>query len=101
MVPPPLAWVPDLASSLERALGTGVHVKINPTVNPLLFKLQFDFSEAQPGERMGMIWNLIQQYAAKNETVPQGNVSIEDRSLTTQVAVKRRLGLPRNARPWG
>lgn len=70
-----------------------------PTVNPLVYTIKFTFGEPISGKRMMLVWNLFQQYAAKNDTVPQGKVESDGPKMTTQVVIKRRLGLPRNEHP--
>lgn len=101
MVPPPLAWLPSFCSSMGGALGTSVSFDLQTTVNPLVYIVKFNFGEPISGKRMMLVWNLYQQYAAKNDTVPQGKVESEGNSMTTKVAIKRRLGLPRNEHPAG
>lgn len=84
---------------MEGALGTSVSFEVNKTVNPLVYTVKFTFGEPVSGKRMMLVWNLYQQYAAKNDAVPQGKVESEGTSLTTRVIIKRRLGLPRNEHP--
>lgn len=97
--PPPLAWLPGFALSMGGALGTSVLFDARPTVNPLVYVIKFTFGEPISGKRMMLVWNLFQQYAAKNETIPQGKVESDGPKMTAHVVIKRRLGLPRNEHP--
>lgn len=97
--PPPLAWVPGLAASLQRALDCSVRAEVHPTVNQLLYKVKFTFSERQKPLQMNGIWNIFQQYAAANDAVPQDKLDITGADLTVLVGVKRRLGPPKKEIP--
>jgi hypothetical protein len=96
---PPLMWIPDLADSLGRALGCAATYQVHSTVNPLMYTIVFDFSEPQESKYLLQVWNLIQMYAAKNDSVTR-NVKIEPRSVHAEIGVKRRLGPPRTSKPW-
>lgn len=84
---------------MEGATGQRLKVRVGTTVNPLVFTIRLDFSEPIAGKNMLLVWNLFQMYASKNETVPKGKAAIGNRSLLTEVVVKRRLGPPRNKHP--
>ena len=99
LLPPPLRWVESFLESIGQAIGSGVEVEIEKTVNPLVFNIKVTFGELIAGPRMMHIWNIFQQYASKNDTLPQGKVSISPRTMAIQVVVKRRLGPPRNEKP--
>lgn len=97
---PPLMWVPDVSDSMSRALGTACSYEVRSTVNPLMYRIVFSFGERQSGKQMLLLWNVVQQYAAKNDAAPQGKVESEDgRRLAVDIVVKRRLGPPRNEQP--
>lgn len=98
---PPLAWLPSFAFSLGGALGTSINYTIEQTINPLIYAVKFTFGEPISGKRMMLVWNLYQQYAAKNEAFPQGKVEVEGKSMTTTLGIKRRLGAPRDEHPLG
>ena len=98
---PPLAWVPGFTHSLSGAIGTSVSHKIETTQNPLIFKITLQFGESISGKRFMLMWNLFQQYAHKNESIPQGKLEKEGNKLTALVGVKRRLGLARDEHPLG
>jgi len=83
------------------ALDTSVNITCTPTINPLVFTVRFQFGEQISGKRMLLVWNLYQQYAAKNGAMPQGKLEREGNTLTTSIATTRRLGLPRNEHPLG
>lgn len=99
MFPPPLAWLPSYAKSMQTALGCSVDVQVRPARVPLLYRVVFTFGEPLSGWAMMQTWNLFQMYAATNDCVPQGRVEREGRSLTVEVATKRRLGEPRDDHP--
>ncbi|TXH11234.1 MAG: hypothetical protein E6R04_02875 [Spirochaetes bacterium] len=98
-LPPPLAWLPSFANSLSGAIDSPVQVECTQSVNPLVYIVKFRFGEKVTGKRMMLVWNLYQQYAAKNDSIPQGRVETEGNTLTTTIIVKRRLGPPRNEHP--
>jgi hypothetical protein len=99
MFPPPLMWVPGFCASIGRALDGGVSSTLERTVNPLVYRITFDFGEELSGKRMLLVWNIFQQYAAANRSHPQGRVEREGRKLTVTVAVERRLGPPMEEDP--
>ena len=102
MNPPPLSWVPSFSDSLSRALGCSVQQQLHATVNPLVYKLEIHFSEPQPPKRLGLIWNLLQMYAAANDAVAEyrWQAPQEPGRLVVRLAMKERLGLPKDVRPW-
>lgn len=81
------------------ALGGDVRYELRKTVNPLVYKITFYFPDALTGQQMLLVWNLLQQYAAKNEAIPQGKVEKEGARLTASVIIRRRLGLPKAEHP--
>src|SRR5688572_18159150 len=95
-LPPPLVWLTGFSQSLGGALGSRVDYEVRPSVNPLVYIVKFTFNEPISGKRMLLAWNLFQQYAAKNDSIPEGRVEKEGNSMTAKIIVKRRLGLPRN-----
>jgi len=98
-LPPPLAWLPGFANSLSGAIDTPLQIECTQSVNPLVYIVKFRFGENVTGKRMMLVWNLYQQYAAKNDAVPQGKVESEGKTLTTSIIIKRKRGLPRNEHP--
>jgi hypothetical protein len=84
---------------MSAALGTTVDAQVQRTVNPLLFRIRFRFGEHQDGRRLMMVWNLFQRFAHRNNSTPQGRVETEGKGLTVEVAVKERLGKPRDRHP--
>jgi hypothetical protein len=93
-------WVPGVSDSMARALGTSCTYEVKSTVNPLIYTVVFTFGEKQPGKQMLLLWNVVQQYAAKNDAVPKGKVYSNDGTkLAVDVILKRRLGPPRNEAP--
>lgn len=71
-------------------------------MNPLTYKLELRFGEPQSPKLQGMIWNLLQQYAAANNTVPQYRWQqlTEPGRMVVKLLVKERLGLPKDVVPW-
>ena len=100
VLPPPLAWLPDVADSLSRALGCSVSYQLRPTVNALVYILVLRFSAPQEPRFTGQVWNLIQMYAARNDAIPQG-VESEPLEMRISIGMKRRLGPPKREAPWG
>lgn len=98
-VPPPLAWLPSLADSMERALGFRVRVDLHPTVNPLVYTVKFFFEDSVPSKLSLKLWNLVQQYAVKNDCVPEGKVMLTPFLMVVRIVVKRRLGMDKNETP--
>jgi hypothetical protein len=99
VLPPPLAWLDGFIHSIGGALGQRVIYNVESTVNPLLFRAHIKFSEKVSGKNLMLVWNLFQMYAAKNGSVPKGKASESEYSLTAEVVIKRRLGLPRKKHP--
>ncbi len=98
-MPPSLAWIPSFCHSLSGALDASVSAKINPTVNPLLYKIQIQFGQPLSGSSKVLIWNLFQIFAAKNDVVPQGKLDTSPTLIEVQVILKQRLGFPKNRHP--
>lgn len=71
------------------------------TVNPLVYKVRISFGDLLSGKQMLLVWNLFQQYAAKNEAIPQGRLEQEGSQMTSPVIIRRRLGIPRDEHPAG
>lgn len=98
-LPPPLRWIDSFITSIGEAIGSGIAIELEKTVNPLVYDFTLHFEELIAGPRMLQIWNMLQQYAAKNETIPQGKVAIGPFSMRVKLVVKRRLGPPRDEKP--
>lgn len=99
VLPPPLAWVPNFALSMSRAVGCKVEFKLNSSVNALMYKLSFFLSEPQSNKTMLLFWNALQQYAAKNHTVLSDKATLLATGLLTTVSIPRRLGQPMDEVP--
>ena len=99
MTPPTLAWLQGFCHSLGGALDCSVTYGVEGTVNPLVYKVKVQFSEALNGQRLMLVWNLFQKYAAKNDVAPQGKTEGWGRELIFSVATKRRLGPARDEHP--
>jgi hypothetical protein len=99
MVPPPLAWIPNFALSMSRALGCKVEYTLNSSVNALMYKLSFFLSEPQNNKTMLAVWNALQQYAAKNDAVLSDKATLIATGLLTTISMRRRLGLPMDEVP--
>jgi hypothetical protein len=95
---PPLMWVPNVSDSLSRALGCLVSYDVRPTVNPLLYTIAFHFSTPQEPKYLVQIWNLVQMYAARNDSLTS-TVEMSPLELRASIGVKRRLGPPRTSTP--
>ena len=81
------------------ALGCAVSARVNPTRVPLVHQVVFDFGEELSGWAMMRVWNLFQMFAAYNDCSPQGRLDSGARKMIVEVAVKRRLGEPRDDHP--
>lgn len=99
LTPPPLAWLNGFIHSIVGALGSGVSFSVNKTINPLVMRIKLSFQEPVAGKNLVLVWNLFQMYASKNDCIPQGKASEGDRSLITDVVIKRRIGIPVNKHP--
>jgi hypothetical protein len=102
---PPLAWLPEFTASISRALGQEMQLEIKPSVNPLMYTAIFRWGTPISLTRANELWNYFQQWATNNDCIPVGSIQMDDRETTTKlvigIAVKRRLGAPKNNRPWG
>ena len=88
-----------LVESMSRATGAKVQFRLDPTVNPLTYKLTLHFSEVQSGKQLLLLWNLLQQYAARNDAVLSQKAQLEPARIITTVLLRQRLGLPRSDVP--
>jgi hypothetical protein len=86
---------------MSGALGCQVSMTAEPTVNPLVHRVKATFSEPLSGKNLMLVWNLFQQYAAKNDVIPQGKMEGWGKELVMNVALKRRLGPPKDDHPAG
>ena len=84
---------------MARALGSPVTVTTKPTVNPLVYCVEITFSESLPHKVMLPLWNVAQQWMAKNDAGPSGKADLSPTMLRFNVAVKQRKGLPKNNTP--
>jgi hypothetical protein len=98
-VPPPLAWVPHFCDSTGRALDLKLAYEIRSAGTPLMYVVHIRWPEPIEPKFYMSVWNLFQIWAWKNETIPQSSPLHAPFSMSITVAVKRRLGLPREDHP--
>ena len=72
---------------------------VRPTVNPLVYIVRVSWTERVPGNITLQVWNLLQKWLVKNDCSPNGNVDTQSTSIAVQVAIKRRLGNPKDESP--
>lgn len=96
---PPLSWVPSFCDSISRAIDEPVTFIVLPTANPLIFNLKMSFSQTPKPSMTGKIWNILQAWAAKNDSYTHGGWRRDKRVLEVCVGVKRLLGKKRDDKP--
>jgi hypothetical protein len=104
-LPPPLAWLESFVGSLGRALGQKMGFESSSTVNPLVYKVRLRWEDPLSPTTANLLWNHLQGWAAMNECIPTGKVSLEGPGdtvlyLEASIIIKRRLGAPRNDVSW-
>jgi len=72
---------------------------VQPTVNPLVYKVTVTWPEKVAGSLSNQVWNLMQMWMTTNDCVQNGGVILTGTSLTAQIIVKRRMGNPKNESP--
>jgi hypothetical protein len=72
---------------------------VRTTVNPLVYIITVSWQETVPGTIALLVWNLLQIWLTTNDCAPNGGVGTSGTSITAQVAVKRRMGDPKNESP--
>lgn len=100
-LPPPLRWLESFRQSSERALGQEIIVDVEPTINPLVHRVSIRWSEPLNGNLVMHTWNLLQEWAAKNDCAFDGHTE-KDKGFTylrVKVVTKRRLGPPKDIAP--
>jgi len=98
-VPPPLEWVRSFSQSIERATDTEIQFQIRDTVNPLIKRVVFEFSNTISGPVFLNIWNLFQKYAHANDAVPRGKLELSMRTMVAEVIIKAKKGPPKDVSP--
>jgi hypothetical protein len=101
MVPPPLAWIPSFAASVQHATGSTITYDIQKTVNPLVLRVTIGFQERVSGKSVMLVWNLFQMFAASNDCIMKGKKMDAGHQLVAEIVTKQRLGIPRNTHPVG
>ena len=96
---PGLAWLESFTASISTATGSAISHTVQDTVNPLIKTVTLKLSEPVSGKILLNIWNLFQKYAAANETYPTKYRKEPDK-IIVEVAIKQRLGQPKDSRPW-
>ena len=99
MLPPSLAWIPDVTDSLGRASGTPASFETRKGVNQLVYTVRIHFTHALPSKSRMLVWNIIGMYAAKNDCVMVGSPTFSALDVRFDVGMKRRLGLERKSAP--
>lgn len=92
-------WLPSVTGSLSRALGCQASFEAKTGVNPLVYTVDFIFGEEQQPKRVGMIWNLVQMYAARNDAHAKEVLLIPPSRLRVIILLKRRIGPPKAETP--
>jgi hypothetical protein len=64
-----------------------------------MYTVRVNFGEKPIPKNKSTIWNLIQMYAAKNDSIIQGKSLFSGTYLVFTVGVKRRMGPPREDDP--
>lgn len=110
MSPPGLAWLESFRHSTGAALDQGIITRVHPSVNPLVYRVRVDLQEPVKPETGLQIWNLFQQWAAKNGCTPSGRVEMREVphpasgesfsfGFSVDVHLKERLGFPKDEYP--
>jgi hypothetical protein len=99
-LPPPLQWLPAFSESVGRAVGQDVTLRLEPTVNPLVYTLKLSWKEPLGGKIVGGVWNLFEKWAVKNDAATSGGVEVSTTGMRMSVVAKRRNGPSKNETPW-
>ena len=99
--PPSLDWLDGFVESTSFALDSSISCRVNHTANPLVYNVELTFGEELSGERMLMVWNIFQKWAARNGAQPISRVARDAKCAVVSLAVKSRSGIPKNDHPAG
>lgn len=106
MTPPGLAWLTSFSLSTGAALDQPILVEVTKTVNVLVYKVTLKWEEPIDPLHGLMVWNLLQKWAARNDSVLKGPIKFLkrrdrdlDRGISVEVQIKERLGHPKNSHP--
>lgn len=66
-----------------------------------MYNIKIKWGDPVSGKLIGLMWNLLEIWAVKNDCVLDGKVDTHPDSLSTNLITKRRLGPPRDVTPWG
>lgn len=80
-------------------MGQEMFFVVEPTVNPLVYKVNLSWLEPVDGSIALQVWNLLQKWMTTNDCVPYGTLSSGTTSIAAQVIVKRRFGDLKNSSP--
>lgn len=75
-------------------------MKMGPSVNPLVYEVYLGCPSDIPGELKLAVWNLLQQWAVKNDCPLLSKDIMTTEGLHFQVVMKRRHGPARSDWPW-
>lgn len=74
-------------------------MSVHETVNPLVFTVYLKTQAKLPGKLKLGVWNLLQQWATRNDCPLQGRDVMKSDGWDFNVIVKRRYGPPRSESP--